>query len=113
MGFIGAMEDGRPRVTLIAKADKAEKLAEPPELRGDGRLRPAPARVRPREKKEATVTVVRPSPRKTVPSNMVKTPQSGTAGTTGTAALAPSSVSPAKARMQMDPSQSARGSAMP
>ena len=52
MGFIGAMEDGRPRVTLIAKADKAdkaEKLAEPPELRGDGRLRPAPARVRPRE----------------------------------------------------------------
>lgn len=112
MGFIGAMEDGRPRVTLIAKADKAdkaEKLAEPPELRGDGRLRPAPARVRPREEKEATVTVVRPSPRKTVPSNMVKTPQSGTAGTTGTAALAPSSVSPAKARMPAKRSAAASG----
>eukprot|EP00438_Fugacium_kawagutii_P002622 Skav201673 [mRNA] locus=scaffold641:359441:360649:+ [translate_table: standard] len=36
-------EDGRPRVTLIAKADKAEKtiVVEP----RDGRLRPAPARV--------------------------------------------------------------------
>ena len=76
------MEDGRPRVTLIAKADKAE---------------------------EATVTVVRPSPRKTVPSNMVKTPQSGTAGTTGTAALAPSSVSPAKARMPVKRSAAASG----
>ena len=105
------MEDGRPRVTLIAKADKAdkaEKLAEPPELRGDGRLRPAPARVRPREEKEATVTVVRPSPRKTLPSNMVKIPQSGTVGT-GTAALAPSSVSPAKARMPAKRSAAASG----
>jgi len=61
-------EDGRPRVTLIAKADKAENLEVRVPERSDGRLRPPPAR------REKEVIAVRPSPRKTAAPSGTKAP---------------------------------------